>query len=327
MAIRRSEGFRRYAFSVQYHGGPFLGFTSVHDDKKVGGLFSVEYYIRRSLQKLVGEGNFENIQASSRTDRGVHALKNTCHVDIRPRPGRSPWQSKALHAGINSNISRQLTSKSLGDPANYVKILSVVDAPNRMENSHYGTTTMRQQAFIDWNARFSALERKYVYRILHRQTPYSIPFEWDRSWKMEMGVNLNVDAMREAAKYLVGSYDVSSFRGSKCERSTPVVTVTDLTIKSQPYAACSIFEQLSLDEKRTTQAMDSELVLISICGESFAYRQVRNMVGCLVYVGKEMISPLEVQVILEKKDRTKAPPSAPAHGLFLADVKHSGLVI
>ena len=94
----RSSIFTRYAFAVQYHGGNFLGF--VYQGRRgencivykhniaqsdLRGIESIEGRIRRALDKLVGCQNYTNIQVSSRTDRGVHAWRNTFSVDIKPR--------------------------------------------------------------------------------------------------------------------------------------------------------------------------------------------------------------------------------------------------
>ena len=103
--VRHSDGFVRYALSVSYHGGSSLGFSYqgshenalLTDGTDLRGLYSIEGRIRRALSALVGntsqhmpdaynnlieEDNFENIQVSSRTDRGVHALKSKLHSNI-----------------------------------------------------------------------------------------------------------------------------------------------------------------------------------------------------------------------------------------------------
>jgi tRNA U38,U39,U40 pseudouridine synthase TruA len=105
-SVRRQDGFVRYAFAVSYHGGSSLGFSYqshenalLSDGTDLRGLYSIEGRIRRALSALVGdtsavqpispnndiitdnkmkEYNFENFQVSSRTDRGVHALKSKC---------------------------------------------------------------------------------------------------------------------------------------------------------------------------------------------------------------------------------------------------------
>jgi tRNA pseudouridine38-40 synthase len=103
------------------------------------------------------------------------------------------------------------------------------------------------------------------------------------------------------------------------------VILKDVAISSQPYGLSSELgfsglssgaAGLSIEEQHPT------LVAIKIVGKSFVYRQVRNMVGCLLEVGREKCSPDDVKQILDERDRAKAPSMAPARGLFLADVKH-----
>jgi tRNA pseudouridine(38-40) synthase len=94
--------WRRYVFAVQYHGGNALGFSyqgikgencivykprskDTRIEVDLRGVESIEGRIRRALNCLVGSGNYQNIQVSSRTDRGVHAWRNTFQVDLRPR--------------------------------------------------------------------------------------------------------------------------------------------------------------------------------------------------------------------------------------------------
>ena len=134
MALRRCAGFKRYALSIQYHGALHLGIAYQGDgtgenciiaDTKTDlrGVRTVEGRIRQALNSLVGQDNYENFQVPSRTDRGVHALMNTCHVDIRPRKSRggvfdastnddaaaatTPWDVDRLHKGLNYYIRNQ----------------------------------------------------------------------------------------------------------------------------------------------------------------------------------------------------------------------------
>mmetsp|Transcript_11590 Transcript_11590/g.15461 ORF Transcript_11590/g.15461 Transcript_11590/m.15461 type:complete len:106 (-) Transcript_11590:264-581(-) len=71
-----------------------------------------------------------------------------------------------------------------------------------------------------------------------------------------------------------------------------------------------------------TQPIPASLITFTISGDSFVYRQVRNMVGCLVEIGKGKLQPTHVKDLLEKRQRKLAPAMAPAHGLFLVDVEH-----
>lgn len=322
----------------------------------------MEGRLRDALGCLVGDGNFENIQVSSRTDRGVHALKNTCHVDIRQRNKNADevvgsWDPRRIVSGLNFYLVRQNRNKTeneledyphyhnktrgqpythefLGSspprrhsPPHEVRVLRAAKAPLTMKNVFYAGKDDDQPALIEWNARFSATQRAYAYRIFHQpglEDNHGIPFEWDRSWVLRDSNPLDIEAMREAALCLTGTHDFTSFRGKNCQRASPVVTMKQIAVKSQPKGALGMTD---LGEMfRLESESDASLVTIGIVGDSFLYRQVRNMVGCLVSVGRGKLDPTKVRRILAERDRTKAPSTAPAHGLFLVDVQHGDFV-
>jgi len=310
---------------------------------------------------------FENIQVSSRTDRGVHALHNTLHVDILNRPDGKVWSPQSLHHGLNFHLSRQgrrtrFDGQSTQNPhwqhhssprmdslefarvslMNEMRVLNVQEAPPFMENPYCGqgsssvSATTSQPARVDWNARFSATERTYLYRILHSTTctvdrHWGVPFEWDRSWRIHKPLNLS--AMQEAAAFLHGTHDVSSFRTAGCQRSSPVVTLFEVSLHTQPYGPAGIDITSDKNTKDGTRSgllhmiphppLDSLLLTtIVLRGDAFVYRQVRNMVGCLVAVGMGQMDAQAVPALLAGRDRRRAPAMAPAHGLFLARVRH-----
>lgn len=371
--VRRSYGFVRYALSVQYHGSSFLGFSYqgpqgedciLPDGTDLRGYRSVEGRLRDALGSLVGDGNFENIQVSSRTDRGVHALKNTFHVDIRQRSKNTDevvgsWDPRRIVSGLNFYLGRQYRNKTenevdaylhyhnktrgqpythglLGSspprrhsPPHEVRLLGAAKAPLTMKNNFYTGKDDDQPALVDWNARFSATRRAYAYRIFHQpslEDNYGIPFEWDRSWVLRDSNPLDIEAMREAALYLTGTHDFTSFRGKKCQRESPVVTMKQIVVKSQPKGALGMTDLGEIFQRETSSESKASLVTIGVVGDSFLYRQVRNMVGCLVSVGRGKLDPTRVRRIFAERDRTKAPLTAPAHGLFLVDVQHGDFV-
>ena len=326
--------------------------------------------------------NWENIQVSSRTDRGVHAIKNTFHVDIRQQEQSNNTVMtnddddiiiQKLRRGLNFHLSRQQSNwerdengslnrkrkrqKKVGtDPSssytflgkdsftrysacNEVRILNAVKAPDFMKNDYASTTDNNQPSIIDWNARFSATSRTYVYRVLcypnidhYEDEEFGIPFEWDRAWKIR-GL-LNIDDMREAAKHMVGELDYTTFRGARCQRSSPIINMKSIQIHSQPYDMSQLLGVTGgdvLDEMSSqSRQLDHPPQLVTVCitANSFLYRQVRNMVGCLVEVGLENknLKPNDVPDLLSSKQRSLAPNMAPPHGLFLANVQHGDFV-
>lgn len=424
LASSASRAFTRYAFAVQYHGEQFLGFTYQgrrgencivyrKDDGTVEadlrGVESVEGRIRRALDRLVGRDNYTNIQVSSRTDRGVHAMRNTFQVDIRPRlpaasdgetppdPGgekretqRRPvkqWCPKNLMCGLNFHLFRlpryivdedddiidkesdadasQDDTSNSDPPANRgISILSCAKAP----------TSLSKEGF-PWDVRYTATRRAYAYRILYSYDVVSeegdgesqaidatyyhnMPFEHDRVWRIHRkagrgnasgDVPLDISAMKRAGAHLVGTHDFTSFRGSGCERFSPIVTLEDVWISKDRYigngalsgvhegksaTAPNEEESSSNKENETRQWLLSprnspdniHLITIVITGKQFLYHQVRNIVAVLVDVGRGRLTPDDVKNILENRDRSCCATSgmAPAKGLFLLDVEHGG---
>jgi len=203
---------------------------------------------------------------------------------------------------------------------NEVRILNAVRSPEYMDNTEEGKAR-GQPHRVDWNSRFSATQRTYVYRLLLcpdnendddddddgdwqtslllsssllSSSMFGIPFEWDRAWCL--AYPLDVRAMQAAAKHLEGTHDFSAFRGRLCQRSTPVVTLHTVAIDVAP-SWCG-----------ETNRRYPQLVTLSFAANSFLYRQVRNMVGCLVEVGKQggRLSPDDVRELV------RVPPSAPS---------------
>jgi len=374
--------------------------------------------IRNFLLAFVGIQNYDNIQVSSRTDRGVHALKNTLHVDLRPRfwskcnkenwdqsenkgLKQQQWNPKIIQRGLNFHLRRHpkpnfnrcddifhttsiaMLNRNRGGEScsspfqshheslfgfrgeNDIRILNVIAAPlvhnydnalsfrhqqqqqyqheiqnnatvlNDNESSSSSTVCHHKIGvdYFEWNARFTATKRRYVYRILtsssRDELEYIIPFECDRAWCLSSSGHLDVTLMKEGAQVLLGTHDFSSFRGKNCQRPSPIVTILNLQVDSHPNYYCTggLFGSTSSTMDWPHHQPDINLVTISVTGTSFLYRQVRNIVGCLVKVGQGKISPLEVQSILRATDRRVAPAMAPPHGLFLVNVEHEGLEI
>ena len=444
------SGFRRYVMSVQYHGSSFLGFSIQHNNAEncvlsngtdVRGYVSVERRIRLALSAMLSDNfnikninstidtssddsncHFENVQVSSRTDRGVHAIKNTFHVDIRVNDNDEIPASEHVTAtddheidsrrkrkhlfqstermlrcmnyflrrtnptspidgleddnderlmnddpavstdGYSANSTKMTTHRRTNDtqyycagewvrrcPAEEVRILAIKEAPLFMQNSTVGYEVYKQEKIVDWNVRFSAKSRTYMYRIMYSQNgpDWGIPFEWDRSWRIyDNNTNIqsqnmiNIDDMRLAASYLVGTHDFSSFRATGCQRKTPIMTISDITIHMEPY---DTYERLLMFGSLPTATMTSSIgtsemhcdkvngkcyiITIRYVGDAFLYRQVRKMTACLLAVGRGKMTPSKVRDILVQKDSGGAPYTAPPQGLYLVNVEHEGIEI
>ena len=148
----------------------------------------------------------------------------------------------------------------------------------------------------DFHAQYDAVSKEYHYYILNREDPSAIGalFQW------HIRQSLNIGLMKQCCQAIMGVYDFRSFENAGSPRSTTIREVMRSEINL-------------LDENR--------LVFI-IRANGFLKYMVRNLMGTLVLAGKRKISVQEFKDILKAKDRTKAGPTAPPHGLFLKQVNY-----
>lgn len=155
-----------------------------------------------------------------------------------------------------------------------------------------------EQVSNEFHARFDAQKRHYLYRITNRSSRLAL--DAHRSWQVHGEFDL--DAMREAANYLLGHHDFTSFRSADCQSKSPMKTLDTLEI---------------LQRKNKPQE-----IMIRTSAKSFLHHQVRNMVGTLAFVAVGKWKPERVAEALEAKDRRAGGPMAPAHGLYLTQVDY-----
>ena len=146
-----------------------------------------------------------------------------------------------------------------------------------------------------FDARRDARSRVYEYRLLNRATPS--PFYLNRAWHLHE--QLDFEAMGEAIPCLIGEHDFSSFRAAGCDAPHPIRNVYHATLEQR-----------------------GELLVYTIEATAFLRHMVRNIVGTLVEVGRGERTPESFINLLEERDRTKAGETAPAHGLYLMEVKY-----
>jgi tRNA pseudouridine38-40 synthase len=146
-----------------------------------------------------------------------------------------------------------------------------------------------------FDARRDGRSRIYEYHILNRSSPS--PFHLNRAWHVHESLDLR--SMHEAIHCLEGEHDFSAFRAAGCDAAHPVRTVY-----------------------RTLLEQRGELLVYTIEATAFLRHMVRNIVGTLVEVGRGVRSPQSFAALLESRDRTKAGPTAPPHGLYLVEVKY-----
>ncbi len=203
------------------------------------------------------------IAAAGRTDAGVHALGQVAHCDLV-----KDWDPFRLSEALNYHLKPQ--------PVAIVGAARVAD---------------------DWHARFSALERQYLFRILMRRAPAT----HDRGQVWQINHELDVTAMQAGADMLLGRHDFTTFRSSICQAATPVKTLDELRV-----------EQL--------QGFSGPEIHFHVRARSFLHNQVRSFVGTLERVGTGAWSPQDVRDALEAKTRAACGPVCPPQGLYLARV-------
>lgn len=147
----------------------------------------------------------------------------------------------------------------------------------------------------DFSARFSALERRYVYAArCARERSALLARYAAHVWR-----DLDLNAMREAAKHLIGEHDFRSFCGTLPEHGPTIRTLRAIAIE------CS-----------------GELLRIEVRADGFLHRMVRTIVGTLLEIGTGRRGTREMPNILAARDRAAAGLTAPAQGLYLAGVRY-----
>ncbi len=245
----------RYKITVEYDGTNLLGWQKQDEGA------SVQFYLEEALK---GFSHQEiDVYGAGRTDAGVHALGQVAHFDLE-----TSMDLFHIREAFNARL------RILEAPVSVIEVEEVSD---------------------DFHARFKAVGRGYIYRILNRRAPTVLLK--DRVWCV--GYPLDVEKMKEGAKYLLGHHDFSSFRGAGCQALSPMKTLDKLEITT-----------------------NGDEIDFTVEARSFLYHQVRNMVGTLKCVGDGKFAPEDVKKILEAKDRTVAGPTAPACGLYLSKVMY-----
>ncbi len=226
-----------------------------------GGQPSVQGAVEAALGRL--EPGPHRIAAAGRTDAGVHATGQVAHCDLA-----HGWDTFRLSEALNWHLK----------PAP-VAILACAPAPE------------------DFHARFSAIERRYLFRLVCRRAP--VTQDRNRVWRI--GHPLDAGAMREAAAHLIGRHDFTTFRSAQCQSASPVKTLDEITIASRPYPG-------------------GTEIAFTFRARSFLHNQVRSIVGTLERVGAGAWTPGDVKAALEARDRAACGPVCPPEGLYLTGV-------
>jgi tRNA pseudouridine38-40 synthase len=201
------------------------------------------------------------VQGAGRTDAGVHALGQVGHVDLA-----KDWDTNSVRDALNFHLRPQP-----------IAVLSA------------------ERVGEDFDARFSATKRHYLYRIVNRHADLAL--EANRSWRV--GRPLDADAMHGAAQRLVGRHDFTTFRAAECQAKSPVKTLERLDV-----------------------TRSGEELHVTAVARSFLHHQVRSMVGSLIHVGEGKWSAGDLAAALAARDRARCGQVAPPQGLYLVCVEY-----
>ncbi len=209
------------------------------------------------------EPRAHTIAAAGRTDAGVHATGQVAHADLA-----RDWDLFKLTGALNHHLR-----------PHPVSILDIKRVPDT------------------FHARFSARERRYLFRLVARRAPVT----HDRGLVWQVGHPLDLGAMREAAAHLIGTHDFTTFRSSLCQANSPVKTMDEIRICEQAFAHGTEYQ-------------------FTLRARSFLHNQVRSIVGTLERVGAGGWQPSDMARALQAKNRAACGPVCPPQGLYLTGV-------
>jgi tRNA pseudouridine38-40 synthase len=225
---------------------------------QAGGL-SIQGLLTEAVAAFAGERVL--IQGAGRTDAGVHALGQVAHVDLA-----KDWDTDTVRDALTAHLR-----------PHPIAVLAAERVPD------------------GFDARFSATQRHYLYRIVNRRADLAL--DRHRAWRVARP--LDVPAMHAAAQTLIGRHDFTTFRAAECQAKSPVKTLDRLAV-----------ERLG------------EEVRIHAAARSFLHHQVRSMVGSLVLVGDGKWTARDLSSALAARNRGLCGPVAPPDGLYLVSVDY-----
>lgn len=232
--------------------------------QRQSGQPTVQGTVETALRRL--EPDMPGIAAAGRTDTGVHATGQVAHCDLE-----KDWTPFKLTEALNWHLK----------PAP-VAILAAARVPD------------------DFHARFSALERRYLFRLLARRAPAT----HDRGRVWQVMQPLDLAAMQAGAAHLIGRHDFTTFRAAMCQAASPVKTLDEISITAHP-------------------AVQGTEYRFTLRARSFLHNQVRSIVGSLERVGAGDWQPDDVRTALAARDRAACGPVCPPQGLFLTNVGYA----
>ena len=214
-------------------------------------------------------GEHSRVTGAGRTDAGVHALEQVAVFKTESR-----LDADILQRAINAHLPPD------------IRLMKAMECDE------------------GFHPRYDAKSKTYSY-VISGMDAYSV-FLTRYSWNVRC--QLDIEAMKDAAHYLRGTHDFSSFRASGCSSRHPVREITGINI-----SAMNAIEFIDF-------RLDIPVIKISITATAFLRHMARNIVGTLVEAGRNKLPPSRVKEILDARDRRLAGKTAPACGLFLEEI-------
>ena len=220
---------------------------------------SVQGALEDAIEKMSAER--VTVTGAGRTDAGVHAFGQVAHFDLEKEfePGK-------IRDGLNHFLR----------PAPIVVLEAAI-------------------ADAEFHARFSAVKRHYLFRILNRRSPPAL----DEGKVWHVSHRLDAEAMHNAAQVLVGKHDFTTFRAAECQAQSPVKTLDRLDVSRR-----------------------GDEIHIEASARSFLHHQIRSITGSLKLVGEGKWSKPDLKAALDAKDRSACGPVSPPDGLYLVKVDY-----
>ena len=247
----------RYKLLIEYDGTAYAGW------QRQDGPASVQGAIEAAIKGFSGEE--VGIRGAGRTDTGVHARGQVAHVDLT-----RDWPVETVRNAINAHLGMARET------------VAVLDA---------------EKVADDFDARFSAKKRHYLYRYICRRAP--LVLERDRAWWLARP--LDAEAMHDAAQALVGKHDFTTFRSVHCQSRSPVKSLDRLDV--------------------SVNASDGTIELRA-SAQSFLHNQIRSFAGTMKLVGEGKWNRADVEAALEACDRSACGAVAPPCGLYFMQVDY-----
>ena len=227
--------------------------------KQENGL-SIQGCLEQAIKNIFEED--VTIYGAGRTDAGVHAMGQVAHFDIMTKH----FEAYVIKNAINDHLR-----------PHPISILNVEEV---------------DQSF---HARFNAVQRKYLYRIINRKSPLTI--EKGRAWHVHK--ELNIEKMQKCSFLLEGKHDFTTFRSANCQSDSPIKT---------------------LDEVKISKS--GENMYFGFVAKSYLHHQIRSLVGSIKLVGEETWTIEHLENALKARDRTMCGALAPPDGLYFMEVKY-----